>query len=165
MPANCPPPETFDVVTPGQAVDEVKALDADASILNADIMRELRTRATSGGMDDSGKPSYLPGWAEFATSWSIWYAAWLNYRDKHDQWIENFDGASVSRTVELRKCDLIDYREKLRELGGKPSGPDPKFTQPSTGVSDTISGLTTLVLVGVGAYLLVTLAANAKGKG
>jgi hypothetical protein len=154
MPANCPPPEPFfDVVTPGQAKDEVLALDAQASIFDRDVARELSAHLLGKGYDEFGNLTYLPGWAEFNLSWSQWWLAWQEFKRAHDEWSENLDGASVVRQVELRKCELIDYRTKLRELGGKPTGPEPSFTQPSK----TLGDLTALALVGIGAYLLVNL--------
>jgi hypothetical protein len=144
MPANCPPPEPFlEVVTPGRALDDVLALDQAIESFGSDLTNEADKRPG------------LPGeWSPFVSQWRAWYQAWVKYKKDHDTWLENFDSAAVVRYVELRKCDLLDFRAKLRELGGKLTGPDPSFTQPS----DALSNASKLVLLGIGAYVLVNVA-------
>lgn len=154
MSATCPPPEPFfDVVTPGQAKDEVLALDAAVVIFDADVARELRAHLVGRGYDAAGNLTYEPGWSNFNLSWSTWLAAWQVFSEAHNEWSENLDSASIIRQVELRKCELIEYRKRMRALGGAPTGPEPVFTQPS----EVAGGLVTLALVGIGAYVIVNL--------
>lgn len=152
MPANCPPPEPwFDIVTPGQAQEEALGLKTSIALFAADLTTEAKKHASK---DSSGNLVYEGQWGLFIESFSKWRVMVEAYIEKHDEWLENFDGATISRQIELYKCELIDYRDNFEALGGKLVSPKPKFSEPPKGgVADTLGSLTNFIIVAGVAYL------------
>jgi hypothetical protein len=155
MPANCPPEETFDVVTPGQVVDEIKANDVQIQAFNLQVRAAVASHLR--GSDEYGNLVYDPGWAEFDVQYQTWFRGWEQFRDAHDEWLENFpETLAPVRINEQYKCQLIDWIARFEELEKKKyAGPRPKFTEPAKGVTGAAESLTKLALVGIGAYLVV----------
>jgi hypothetical protein len=153
----CPPEESFELVTPGRAIDELKQARYETDQFLQDLYREREARRS--GVDAMGHSVYPPEWSELSRSFDLWRSSFLEYYAAHDEWLEAFDSKTVLRRAEIYRCEIIDWRKKLRELGGKTTGPEPAFPPPPPdplrGVSETASSLGTLLLGAAALYAVV----------
>lgn len=158
----CPPdPPSFQVVTPGMVTDELRQARYESDQFFSDLLRELAARET--GRDELGHATYPPGWIELARSYDKWRGPFLAYVEDHDEWSENiFGSVEAYDRARIYRCNIIEFREVLRSLGGKATGPEPSFGPPpggsGKGASDTFSSATGLLLAATGLYLAVTFA-------
>ena len=148
MADKCPPDEIFEVVTPGQALDEVRALAASVESFGLDVARGSKKNPPVA--DRFGNLIYPERWQAFDLAWTAWRSSWEEYRAGHDSWLDNFDAATVSRAVEQRKCDLNDFAARLRALGIDPQTPSQKFSS----TADTTSNLVLFAGIALSAYLV-----------
>ena len=141
----CPPNEGFGIVFPQDAKNMVGKLEGEIAALDVDVQSEKARRK---------KPS--SSFTQFLASWDAWKAGALKFVEGNNEWSEiALSEGPIYRQAQLYRCDVISYRKKLQDLGGETSSPEPPFERSET--QETLSKATTLLLVGVGAFLVFQL--------